>query len=246
MIRFVFYTAVSAVYWYTWVFDTKLFADGKYKKVGFPHDDSFCGRAKFLTYNTMGVLTFYFTYGAILSLGQFVSSLFGGCDNCESSNNNTCVFKRFQNFLYISVAFPFGMLVVFSFWSNYYIDRDLVYPLILDSIIPSWVNHVMHTLPLALVLENFLTPHSYPSSLWKGIWPGIVCAVVYISWVNYIYLQSGKWVYGIMRTLETPYRELYQASTVLTLCLFYKLGQYLNGRLEKPVSQPISTNKKKN
>ncbi len=53
LVRFVFYASVSAIYWYTWMFDTNLYNEGKYKKAGWPHDESFGRRAKFLTYNTM-------------------------------------------------------------------------------------------------------------------------------------------------------------------------------------------------
>ncbi len=63
----------------------------------------------------------------------------------------------------------FNKLVSFSFWLIYFVDRKLIYPVILDSIVPDWQNHVMHTLPLAsLLLESFLTKHKYPSFL-KGL-----------------------------------------------------------------------------
>ncbi len=51
--HFVFYLAVTGLYVYGFAYDTDLFRSGKYKKVGFPIDDSFNGRAKFLTYNNM-------------------------------------------------------------------------------------------------------------------------------------------------------------------------------------------------
>ena len=64
--------------------------------------------------------------------------------------------------------FFFLKLVSFSFWLIYFVDRNLIYPVILDSIVPHWQNHVMHTLPLAsLLLESFLTKHKYPSFI-KG------------------------------------------------------------------------------
>lgn len=33
--------------------------------------------------------------------------------------------------------------MVFTFWSLYLYDRDLVYPKLLDSFIPQWLNHGM-------------------------------------------------------------------------------------------------------
>lgn len=51
--HFLFYFTVLSTYAYAIVFDTELFWGGKYAKVGFPFDDSFGGRAKFLTYNNL-------------------------------------------------------------------------------------------------------------------------------------------------------------------------------------------------
>lgn len=47
--------------------------------------------------------------------------------------------------------------MVFTFWSLYLYDRDLVYPRLLDNFIPQWLNHgmVSHTAcTLILVTVN--------------------------------------------------------------------------------------------
>ncbi len=53
LLHLLFYFTVTGFYSYALVFDTDLFRTGKYKKAGFPFDDSFGGRAKFLTYNNV-------------------------------------------------------------------------------------------------------------------------------------------------------------------------------------------------
>ncbi len=134
---------------------------------------------------------------------------------------------------------------MFNFWSNYYVDRNLVYPLILDSIIPAWHNHVMHTLPLVLIFENYLTRHTFPSSLLKGALPSILCSTAYVFWLNYIHLKSGKWVYGVMDTLQSPVRELYQAFNVTLMIFFYKLGDWTNSLFwsKAAPSRPVEVKK---
>ncbi len=50
LVHLIFYSTVTSLYIGALIFDTELFRTGKYKKVGFPFDNSYGGRAKFLTY----------------------------------------------------------------------------------------------------------------------------------------------------------------------------------------------------
>ena len=68
------------------------------------------------------------------------------------------------------------------FWALYFIDRELVFPTVLDPIIPPWINHIMHTLPLVTVLsEQYLVDHKYPSAL-KGLSILVTFIIAYGSW----------------------------------------------------------------
>lgn len=49
IVELLFYLTITSVYVYTWIHDTKLFNDGKYNALGFPFDETFGRRAKFLT-----------------------------------------------------------------------------------------------------------------------------------------------------------------------------------------------------
>lgn len=54
--------------------------------------------------------------------------------------------------------------VCIAFWLMYAYDREIVYPKIIDTYIPFWQNHGMHTTILPLVLfELFSTRHKFPS-----------------------------------------------------------------------------------
>ena len=49
-----FFSAVIVItYAYTLIRDTELFNGPKLRELGFPYDDTFCGRAKFLTFLNM-------------------------------------------------------------------------------------------------------------------------------------------------------------------------------------------------
>ena len=49
----VVYSIIFALYVIAWINDTKLFNEKKYAPMGFPFDDSFGRRLKFLTYLNM-------------------------------------------------------------------------------------------------------------------------------------------------------------------------------------------------
>ena len=46
---------------------------------------------------------------------------------------------------YASIAFPYGLFVASVFWTLYAIDRELVFPEILDRFVSPALNHMMHT-----------------------------------------------------------------------------------------------------
>uniref|UniRef100_A0A670XP26 Androgen dependent TFPI regulating protein n=1 Tax=Pseudonaja textilis TaxID=8673 RepID=A0A670XP26_PSETE len=111
-----------------------------------------------------------------------------------------------------------------TFWSMYLYDRDLLYPKYMDSIIPGWVNHGMHTLILPLTLvEMFVIPHQYPS-MGKGL------SIVGMSglWNCIIHLYLRKWVYPIFKFLSPLGMIVFSGIAVVTVLFNYVLGRFLN------------------
>ncbi|MGH0177786.1 UNVERIFIED_CONTAM: hypothetical protein FKN15_075980 [Acipenser sinensis] len=135
------------------------------------------------------------------------------------------------------LAFPVGSFVVLSFWLLYAYDRELVYPIFLDDIIPQWLNHAMHTviLPLHLV-ELYIIPHRFPS--WKkGILGLTLFSGLYMAWVFWIHHVSGVWVYPILGFLNPLGRGIFLAAASLTMVPLYFLGEKLNTLLWERVTQ---------
>ncbi|XP_038672692.1 uncharacterized protein aig1 isoform X3 [Scyliorhinus canicula] len=79
-----------------------------------------------------------------------------------------------RDWLMAVLAFPVGVMVVITFWALYSYDRELVYPKILDSFIPPWINHGMTMMSapmgsiLPLVLMNVLLLCSGEQLLTRG------------------------------------------------------------------------------
>ncbi|XP_005993638.1 androgen-dependent TFPI-regulating protein isoform X3 [Latimeria chalumnae] len=120
------------------------------------------------------------------------------------------------------------LFVVFTFWSLYIYDRDLVYPKMLDEIIPLWLNHAMHTfiLPL-LLLETYIVPHHYPSKK-MGLLGLTAFCFLYLMWIFWINYASGIWVYPILAKLNTVGLAVFLTVSALIMVPFYLLGEKLN------------------
>ncbi len=118
----IFYSTVTGLYMYGFIYDTDLFRSGKYKKVGFPFDDSFNGRAKFLTYNNLVIKWFYILASKIiksrikffkfLQTVFFGLSAFGALLSMIKSSSHLKI-RRISNFIYTSLAFPIGLVIIY-------------------------------------------------------------------------------------------------------------------------------------
>ncbi|KAJ8369399.1 hypothetical protein SKAU_G00094270 [Synaphobranchus kaupii] len=135
---------------------------------------------------------------------------------------------KIRDAVFTTLVFPVGMFVVISFWSLYAYDRELVYPKFFDDIIPTWLNHALHTVIFPLLLIQLcLQPHQYPSRA-KGILGLALFAVLYLAWVLWVHHASGIWVYPIMAKLSPGGLVLFFAGAALTMAPLYLLGERLS------------------
>ncbi|KAM9308299.1 androgen-dependent TFPI-regulating protein [Gastrophryne carolinensis] len=133
-----------------------------------------------------------------------------------------------RDLLFSVLAFPAASFVFLSFWALYSYDRQLVYPEGLDKVIPLWLNHAMHTavFPLA-VLEIAASPHRYPPKR-KGLTLLGICSIVYISWIIWIYIADGKWVYPFLGLLNPFGFIIFLLSSNILAASVYIAGEMLN------------------
>uniref|UniRef100_A0A8C9FMZ5 Androgen-dependent TFPI-regulating protein n=1 Tax=Pavo cristatus TaxID=9049 RepID=A0A8C9FMZ5_PAVCR len=130
--------------------------------------------------------------------------------------------------LAVSVQIIPSLFVSISFWILYTYNRELVYPKSLDGVIPSWLNHTMHTavLPLAL-LEILATPHRYPAKK-KGLFLLGCASFLYVSWVLWIYFVTGEWVYPLFASFSPAGLGAFFISSLAIIVCFYNFGEFLN------------------
>jgi hypothetical protein len=69
-----------------------------------------------------------------------------------------------------------------TFWGLYAVNRELVFPRILDDYFPGWLNHVMHTHIVGFAaLEMAITCRKYPKRS-QGLAGLLGFMLVYLSW----------------------------------------------------------------
>lgn len=70
-------------------------------------------------------------------------------------------------FLFSMFAFPCGLGVFTIFWTLWNIDRELVFPAVIDTVLPPWVNYSLHGFILLPSTFEFLLPKSqYVFKFW--------------------------------------------------------------------------------
>jgi len=132
------------------------------------------------------------------------------------------------DYLYTRLAFPAGIFVVIMFWGLYAIDRELIYPVYLDKIIPGWVNHVMHTAPGPFILvDSLLICHKYPPR-WEGIRSAFGYGILYQLSIIGWYFAEGEWAYPILDYLDNFQRALFFLGATVFLLVLYLLGDFFN------------------
>lgn len=197
--------------------------------------NTYGGRWKYLTFLNQILQTAFFGVCLLCDLLQL----------CLSHRNRFCsVLARLKDCMFAALVFPVGVFVVTSFWSIYAYDRELVYPKELDSFIPQWLNHAMHTFILPpLLIELFACPHHYPSKK-NGVAVLVVFDLAYLSWVHWVQYAADIWVYPILAKLDAVGMLVFFGSSFLIMLTFYYLGEWLT-RLRWSSGRPSKKKKKK-
>ncbi|KAL4649175.1 androgen-induced gene 1 protein isoform X1 [Arapaima gigas] len=195
-----------------------------YKAIDMPAHQTYGGSWKFLTFIDLVIQAVFFGVCVLTDLSSLLTK--GG----ESQEQERQLKKliSLRDWMMAVLAFPVGMFVVTMFWGLYLYDRDLVYPRLLDSFIPQWLNHGMHTTVLPFILiEMRTTHHQYPSRLWGLV---AVCSfgVGYVLWMCWVHHVTGVWVYPLLDRIGPVAKVIFFSSVTILISIFYVLGEILN------------------
>ena len=174
-----------------------------------PQKMSFGGQWKYLTYWNLWIQLIYFCI-------SLLNNIIGTCHKI----------KKYRDDFFATIAFPIGQFVGIVFWILYHIDREVIFPLVMDDFFPNYINHMRHTsvVPLQL-MELCLLHHVYPKN---GMFVSALFCFTYLSWTLMVAYLGGIWVYPIFEVLSPVPRAIFMVCSSMFGALLYKSGEYFN------------------
>ena len=121
-----------------------------------PERAAFGGSLKYLTRWNVWLQLMYFVVA-------FINDIFGSESKTKEHSSGI---QKIRDFVFASVAFPTGLFVTALFWSIYFVDRNLIWPVEIAAYYPPITNHMMHTTPLvSQIFELLFLFHIQPKRL---------------------------------------------------------------------------------
>ncbi|KAL5281642.1 hypothetical protein ACFFRR_005161 [Megaselia abdita] len=149
----------------------------------------------------------------------------------EANPRKSPPIRKVKDYIFSSLAFPVSFNVGISFWGLYAVDRELVFPRVLDAVFPVWLNHVVHTnVMVFMLLELFISFRQYPSR-GKCLFGLITFMISYLAWLHVVKHYSGIWVYPVLEVLPLPMRIVFFAGAIGATVAFYFVGELLNKKI---------------
>ncbi|XP_005815438.1 androgen-induced gene 1 protein [Xiphophorus maculatus] len=196
-----------------------------YKALDMPAHQTYGGSWKFLTFIDLVIQAVFFGLCVLIDVSSLLTK---GADSREQERQLKKLIGL-RDWMMAVLAFPVGAFVVFTFWTLYLYDRELVYPKLLDNFIPQWLNHGMHTTVLPfIIIEMRTTHHNYPRRSW-GLAAVCLFGVGYILWTCWVHQVTGVWVYPVLERITPLARVAFFSAMTAVICIMYVLGEILNG-----------------
>lgn len=173
---------------------------------------------------------FRFHFFTIWNFGlQIVFLLLAVTDEASKFTNISVIqrsVRKARQYLFSTLVFPSSLLVMTIFWSIWHIDRELIFPKVIDEFYPNWLNHTLHTsILIPLVAEVFFQSGNYigisriPAILVLTIY-GTLYQTLYFS----VYFQHGVWLYAIYKVLNWTQRVAFVIFQLVLLVIYQQVG----------------------
>lgn len=136
--------------------------------------------------------------------------------------------RKLRDYVYATLALPLAFETSLMFWAMTTIDRELVFPKALDEFFPRWLDFVLHTnVSIFILLDLLMVKHIYPrrSSAIRGL---TLFMLGYLIWLYVIFMNTGRWVYGIIAIFSAPQRIVFFAISGLVTLVLYMIGETLS------------------
>ncbi|XP_050293436.1 androgen-dependent TFPI-regulating protein-like isoform X3 [Anthonomus grandis grandis] len=135
--------------------------------------------------------------------------------------------ERARKFFFSTLVFPSSLLVASVFWTIWHVDRELIFPKIIDTFYPSWLNHTLHTfILLPLLIETVIHFKSAYSNLsrTRALLILLIYVTVYQTLYLSVYFQHGVWLYPIYKVLTWNQRIIFTLSQLFLAISYQQIG----------------------
>ena len=184
-----------------------------YAYIVLPTDKVYAGRFKFLTFWSFLIGFAYYNVAAVMDFLAYTRGK-------ESS-----LWVKISDYIFTTIVFPLAIFVCSMFWILYTANPSFMRDPEVDKIIPKWMNHGYHTVPImAAFLEAYSIRHVY--SRIRAAAVGIFALdSAYTIWLFWIAYRANIWVYPILQRMS-----LFGVFVFIGVCGLLSLVLYMIGR----------------
>ncbi|KAJ8945887.1 hypothetical protein NQ318_002728 [Aromia moschata] len=138
---------------------------------------------------------------------------------------------RTRAVLFNALLFPCTLLVATVFWGIWHIDRELIFPKIIDEFFPTWLNHAVHTFIVVPLIVELLLPKQYSFVQFRNAAIVLtVYAAIYQGLYVWVYLRHGVWLYPIYKFMNWTERLIFTLVQLAVGLGYLKIGITLQNR----------------
>ncbi|XP_021190275.3 androgen-dependent TFPI-regulating protein isoform X2 [Helicoverpa armigera] len=134
-----------------------------------------------------------------------------------------------RDVMFSGLVVPLTLFISTMFWTLFWIDRELVFPVVYDQLVPWWFNHCVHTnIAIVILIETVLQARRHPThyklELWLTGGAGVLYAIVYYS----IFFFAHRWLYAVFGIMTWWQVCLYQILIWTSTFVFYYIQFPIN------------------
>ncbi|CAH0406877.1 unnamed protein product [Chilo suppressalis] len=134
--------------------------------------------------------------------------------------------NNFRFLIFTSILLPTTTFADILFWRLWMKDRELLAPASIDSFVPFWSQHSMHTVTLVVtMLDMVMLPRARP----KSFVPGLSLMTFFVLAYSFMCVESyvrGEYIYPVFKFFD-GFKMSVLMFYVLIEHLFYYFGQFI-------------------
>lgn len=157
----------------------------------------------------------------------FIVSLLNDFFGTNAVTRKPPLIRQIKDVLF-SITLCTALYVVLVFWVFYTFAKRAIFPVEAEKAFPVWLNHLMHTLILPIILiELLVTNRNYPSKK-TGFSVTIFLTVFYAGYIHIVNFKYGIWPYPFMYVVSMTTTMFHCVGSGLLGMGFYLLGEKLD------------------